>query len=164
MHKEFRCQTYQRDLRADGNFHKVPRMMAQKLWYGDPRLQWNRIVQDYCKRPLTKEEDKLIAISGIAKVFQSRMLDDAYVAGLWYNSFPLGPLWKVSDPDSITRPASYRAPSWSWASIDGGISPCNTVAAKTRACSVSIFSIQTLILLAGTQRAKLKEDRFEFVV
>lgn len=128
--EEFRCQTYPRDLRADGDFRKVPRMMAQELWYGDPHLQWNRIVQDYCKRSLTKEEDKLIAISGIAKVFQSRMLNDTYVAGLWYNSFPLGLLWKVIDPDSITRPDSYRAPSWSWASIDGGISPCNTVTAK----------------------------------
>jgi hypothetical protein len=128
--EEFRCQTYPRDLRANGNFRKVPRMMPQELWYGDPHLQWNRVIQDYCKRSLTKEEDKLVAISGIAKVFQSRMLDDTYVAGQWYNSFPLGLLWKVNDPDSVTRPFSYRAPSWSWASIDGGILPNNSIATK----------------------------------
>jgi len=54
------------------------------------------------------------------------MTGDIYLAGLWYNSLPHALLWRVLDATLVTRPTSYRAPSWSWALIDGRILPNST--------------------------------------
>ena len=97
---------------------------------------WLKIVRTYSTCGLTKPSDKLVAISGIAKAFQALSLgssvprmeskdnsgDDnnaAYVAGHWRSTFPATLLW--STRSSGSRPAEYRAPTWSWASVDGEI-------------------------------------------
>jgi hypothetical protein len=67
--EEFKCQTYPNDLRANGDFRNVPRMMAQSFEHANLHVQWNGVFEDYCKRSLTREGDKLIALSGIAKAF-----------------------------------------------------------------------------------------------
>ena len=80
--------------------------------------RWHDLVERYTKCALTMDEDKLIAISGIAKIFQSNLGDD-YLAGLWRHDIVAGLLWYVIF--GARRPDRYRAPSWSWASIDGAV-------------------------------------------
>jgi hypothetical protein len=82
--------------------------------------QWDEIVSAYTKCGLTKEKDKMIAISGIAKIFRDKMKDE-YLAGLWRCFLPYQLLWRVQDPGSTRRPENYRAPSWSWAAVEGEI-------------------------------------------
>ena len=91
------------------------------------RETWTSIVNGYSVTGLTKEEDKLVAISGIAKRMQS-LLDDVYLAGLWRKDLPFQLLWSVDDISDTAatrvrakRPRRYRAPSWSWASLDGPV-------------------------------------------
>lgn len=44
---------------------------------------WNeKIIGPYTAFSLTKAEDKLVAVSGVAKLWRSRLGND-YVAGLW---------------------------------------------------------------------------------
>ncbi|CAM1507251.1 Fc.00g068920.m01.CDS01 [Cosmosporella sp. VM-42] len=64
-------------------------------------------------------EDKLIAFAAIAKRFSGYLGED-YCAGIFRSTLPLGLLW---DPEfgSCKRATVYRAPSWSWASVDGRI-------------------------------------------
>jgi hypothetical protein len=86
---------------------------------------WSRTVQAYMRCGLTKEEDKLIAISGVAKRMRD-VLNDTYLAGLWQRFLPSQLLWRVEDSKQIDgsasyRPRTYRAPSWSWASIEANI-------------------------------------------
>ena len=89
---------------------------------------WHRLVTQYTKCALTMDEDKLVAISGIAKIFQSKLGDD-YLAGLWRRIlldellWQAGPRENESRGGTTRRPIEYRAPSWSWASIDGVITP-----------------------------------------
>ncbi|KAL1863035.1 hypothetical protein Daus18300_008191 [Diaporthe australafricana] len=93
---------------------------------------WARVVEMYSKMNLTMAKDKLIALSGIAQLMSTRILgseeDPArYVAGLWYKYLESQLLWRV-EPIFIRhnrtfhqparRPADYRAPSFSWASVD----------------------------------------------
>ncbi|KAF8852595.1 HET-domain-containing protein [Acephala macrosclerotiorum] len=89
---------------------------------------WYAIVKDYTSRYLTREEDKLPALSGIAKAFQIST-KGTYLAGVWKQDLQQGLLW-VTDYETRSilvqrvrpsRPATYRAPSWSWASIDGNV-------------------------------------------
>jgi hypothetical protein len=82
--------------------------------------QWDEIVSAYTKCGLTKERDKLIAISGIAEIFRARIKDE-YLAGLWRLLLPYQLLWRVEDPGSTRRPEDYRAPSWSWVAVEGEI-------------------------------------------
>ena len=86
------------------------------------RRTWISIVDKYSVTSLTKEEDKLVAISGIAKRMQG-LIDDEYLAGLWRKDLPSQLLWIVDGSElltdlPLTRPRPYRAPSWSWASVD----------------------------------------------
>ena len=48
------------------------------------------------------------------------LLKDRYVDGLWGNDIFRGLLWHATG--DIAEVSSYRAPSWSWASIDGRVS------------------------------------------
>ena len=77
---------------------------------------WRMIVQDYTRRALSEPSDKLIACAGLAEEF-ARVLRSEYLAGLWSDSLFEDLLW-VRSSLCLPRP-SYRAPSWTWASVDG---------------------------------------------
>jgi hypothetical protein len=79
---------------------------------------WNGVVYAYSRRAISKSEDKLLAISGIAEKWAEAMGDE-YLAGLWRRNLPVGLLW-VSNSSGEERPY-YRAPSWSWASTDNEV-------------------------------------------
>jgi len=82
---------------------------------------WYRIVEEFTSRVLTYEDDKLPAIAGIAKRF-GVAVDDSYHAGLWRQDLIRGLSWCAKDNTAICKARSPRAPSWSWASINGGVS------------------------------------------
>jgi hypothetical protein len=85
----------------------------------DPKARlyqsWYSLLWIYGPRKLTKASDKLPAISGLASIFAKR-LNDEYIAGLWRSRLLEGLLWQSL---RCRRVAEYRAPSWSWASMDG---------------------------------------------
>lgn len=107
----------------------------QPWWYA-----WTRLIKGYTRRELTRDQDKLPALAGLAKTISANS-GDIYLAGLWRGSILQTLGWQVSvyepnhmcdDPEHSTflplptkpkvqSPASYRAPSWSWAAIDAEI-------------------------------------------
>jgi hypothetical protein len=84
---------------------------------------WERLIEQYSHRNLTVADDKLPALSGLTRLFQTELkaAPTEFLAGLWKSSLPAGLLWYVTGSPPSSRPAAWRAPSWSWASIDGGI-------------------------------------------
>ncbi|KAH6889762.1 heterokaryon incompatibility protein-domain-containing protein, partial [Thelonectria olida] len=90
------------------------------------RALWYAIVERYSRLMgnLTVESDAFPALAGLASRI-SGLLEDEYVAGLWRSNMVEGLLWarKNETPDNRpVRPKSWRAPSWSWASITDEIS------------------------------------------
>lgn len=103
------------------------------------QCSWRSLIMQYSDLGLTKKEDCFPALSGIA----TQMADvrgARCVAGMWEDSLnddllwagsALGPPRSVSvDKDNsdsgqmcarISRPANWRAPSWSWASTEANI-------------------------------------------
>ncbi|OCL02676.1 HET-domain-containing protein, partial [Glonium stellatum] len=78
---------------------------------------WGRLVQDYTSRGMTRQTDKLVAISGIASIISS-LKSLEYAAGIWNGShemFVQGLLWSASKRGPRLLDV---APSWSWASIE----------------------------------------------
>jgi len=83
---------------------------------------WHSAAEDYSNRNLSFPEDKLLEISGIADQFVKDAVldvDDRYLGGLWGKALPGDLLWVCLNPRK--RPDKYRAPSWSWAAVDGKI-------------------------------------------
>jgi hypothetical protein len=60
---------------------------------------------------LTYSKDKLIALSGLARVIQTNN-EDEYVAGMWRKDLETKLIWYAYSP--IPRIPPYAAPSWSW--------------------------------------------------
>lgn len=81
---------------------------------------WRQIVNMYAECQLTREEDKLVAISGLAKTVQAALGGTPYYAGLFETSLLASLCWGTF-LGTGKRPTQYRAPTWSWASIDGRI-------------------------------------------
>jgi len=79
---------------------------------------WNCVVSIYSRCELTFEQDKLVALAGVARALKVQMGCD-YLAGMWRTELERNLLWSVGS--KFRRPEEYRAPSWSWASVDGGI-------------------------------------------
>ncbi len=84
-------------------------------------IQWQKVVSKYTFRAMSVESDKLLALSSIAKRYQSFL--GAYHAGIWEYNFLWQLRWTTSryEDDEARLTKSYRAPSWSWASLDGDI-------------------------------------------
>ena len=84
---------------------------------------WECILQDYTRRKLSRPfEDKFVALAGIIEHITSLpgFNGGAYVAGLFRNHLPLALLWHINSSAATvaSRAEKYRAPSWSWASLD----------------------------------------------
>ncbi|KAK5791068.1 hypothetical protein VI817_006377 [Penicillium citrinum] len=84
----------------------------------EAELAWSEVLADYGDRGLAFSYDKLIALAGVAEEFH-RVFGGRYLAGLWERKLAEGLLWMVHTPRS--RRSGYKAPSWSWASVDGEI-------------------------------------------
>jgi hypothetical protein len=81
---------------------------------------WKDIVREYSKRKLSHAQDKLPALAGIASKIAEKT-GHTYLAGLWAEDLLSGLLWSRDFATvPLTRP-QYRAPSWSWASIDSPV-------------------------------------------
>jgi hypothetical protein len=110
--------------------HLRPQIFAFELW--------RRIVEVYSRTAISHWEDKLVALSGIAgsmaDIIGLGQGPAEYCAGLWRPCLESQLLWKVeplfreaSNVDhpghfvhvtGSPSPSKYRAPSFSWASID----------------------------------------------
>lgn len=79
--------------------------------------RWQDVINGYTGCDLSfPDKDILYAIAGIAEKF-GQHFDHQYVAGLFHQHLPFDLLWQ----NKGERSEDYRAPTWSWASIDGQV-------------------------------------------
>jgi hypothetical protein len=89
---------------------------------------WTKIVIAFSRGALTVKEDKLPALAGIAQRMAG-LLEDQYLAGVWRRFLVDELCWSATSQTSGVlqmqpfRPTQYRAPSWSWTSLEGRITP-----------------------------------------
>lgn len=106
-------------LQAKAQYAELERFHGAKDRFSEDQMcqHWQKTVMQYTKLHLTKTTDKLPALSGCAKDI-GRFTGDVYIAGLWKSRLADGLLWVVNTPVDQPRAAKWRAPSWSWASVD----------------------------------------------
>lgn len=118
-------------------FAQVPKVPTYRLampgdmLYKHGMHDWARLIFTYSQLNLTFEKDRLPALSGMAKAFQTtsstEMKDDVYLAGIWKSMLPEALMWQAIDgaPDGLQRRCRFRKPvkdrgppSWSWMCCD----------------------------------------------
>jgi hypothetical protein len=104
---------------------RLARQLANALGTSSPFdivWEWYHevIAMDYSRRLLSFPEDKLPAVSGLARLI-ARSTQSRYIAGLWEFGLCFGLCWKVNAPAPPQRTNAYRAPSFSWASVDSQV-------------------------------------------
>ncbi|KAK7212327.1 hypothetical protein V2G26_019505 [Clonostachys chloroleuca] len=77
---------------------------------------WSEIINIYSRTNLTLESDRLPALSGIA-ARQNSITGDQYLAGFWKMGIVISLTWVCAS--RLAKRPSWRAPTWSWASIHG---------------------------------------------
>ena len=75
-------------------------------------------MREYSTTSLSHAKDKLVAIAGAAK-YLKKQHGGFYMAGLWREDAIWQLNWYVLERPLRVRPGGYRAPTWSWASVDG---------------------------------------------
>ncbi|KAF2821373.1 HET-domain-containing protein [Ophiobolus disseminans] len=109
--------------------HKVCRdasnLDSQRLPDNELYFSWSAFRITYTKCAMTKEDDMLVAIQGIAQQF-GHALGDQLVAGLWHSRLLEELCWFKLFAVKAPRP-KWRAPSWSWASGTGTTWISNTL-------------------------------------
>ncbi|KAM0421307.1 hypothetical protein ACHAPT_010836 [Fusarium lateritium] len=94
---------------------------------------WEDVIERYTNCGLTFEKDKLIAISGVARLF-AKKTGDAYFAGIWPEYWARDLFWEPAaetflesqeTPDlkhstTLAKPPPM-GPSWSWAGFRGPV-------------------------------------------
>lgn len=83
---------------------------------------WYCLIEDYSRRGLTRGSDKLIALSGLAQQAQEQT-GLQYCAGIWLDTIHTNLCWVVREEELGSRTPDYRAPTWSWASMDTAVVP-----------------------------------------
>ncbi len=98
---------------------------GSKDWWAIHRA-WLVIVHQYTRRTIGQASAKLVACGALAEAFD-RVLGSEYLAGLWRDTLLQDLLWVRMEDDRLqlkvgdSRPANYRAPSWSWAAVEGAV-------------------------------------------
>lgn len=119
----WRCQSG--SFTEQGGYKSQPETLHHDLdreIYGYSK--WETVVQEYTRRSLTQQKDKLVALAGVVEELY-RVWHDTYLAGLWKGDIMRQLLWRTDvnkdptqgiEPTRISDPQHYY-PSWSWGSL-----------------------------------------------
>ena len=100
---------------------------------------WREVVNQYTRMDLSKESDRLPALSALAAKFQAKT-KDIYLGGLWKNDLVVGFTWTTL-PGLSELPQEHRAPSWCWSSIGGPVDYSTYERAQWK-CFIEILEVQ----------------------
>ncbi|KAI5777160.1 HET-domain-containing protein [Geopyxis carbonaria] len=117
---QYHCQTHTVNIGSSIRLERhaiMPILPTPPASPDEIRYAWNKVLCAYGHRSMTEPGDKLVAIAGIAERFHRMLGRTRYLAGLWEHNILSDLLWSTRSRQP--RPAKYRAPSWSWAAVDG---------------------------------------------
>ncbi|KAF4636296.1 hypothetical protein G7Y89_g1777 [Cudoniella acicularis] len=130
-------------LQKENHRQRITSLLDGTLTFEPFREHWDEIVEFYTDTISTRPEDKLVAISGLAKEILGDS-NDSYYAGLWGKDFARTSLWYLQTPQKA-RLKDYRAPSWSWASVEGKAGHLASDSADNTSTPISqVRAIQTI--------------------
>ncbi|RDL31459.1 uncharacterized protein BP5553_09668 [Venustampulla echinocandica] len=89
---------------------------TKKKKLGEAMDKWMALVSSYSNLHLSFENDRLPALSGLARLVHDKY-GYTYLAGLWSNDLHRQLLWTIRSWRTNVRAPAGTAPTWSWASL-----------------------------------------------
>ncbi|KAK4161879.1 heterokaryon incompatibility protein-domain-containing protein [Cladorrhinum sp. PSN259] len=130
------------------------------------RQQWKAVVSFYSRTSLSFVDDRLLAVSALAKRFCLVMgrKPDEYLAGIWKNDLPQSLLWfqqnraGISESQGGAGSTVPHVPSWSWASLTVPISAVGYFDSKSTKAKVLDIDITRLSpnFFGGVEACRLR--------
>ncbi|TPX07922.1 uncharacterized protein E0L32_010377 [Thyridium curvatum] len=174
---------------GEGNGHPVLSELFSKIiessgrqsatipFGGGREPTWNQIIQKYTACQLTYEEDRVVAIAGLARVLSKRT-GETYFAGIWLEHWAHDLLWAttkervsssgldVPNTKQSTTPTS-TPPSWSWLSFSGTVRAYRygywrSDFLTTKLNSFELDDVRPLAMLTGSIISPQDSDPFTF--
>ncbi|KAF2789526.1 HET-domain-containing protein [Melanomma pulvis-pyrius CBS 109.77] len=107
-------------------FFNLKDMLLTSSESSKPKLhdKWAWVISQFSSRQLTNASDSFAALEGVATMFGDKNKLGKYYCGLWGDEFLRHLLWssdRTSSGSLHDKPAVYRAPSWSWAAVQGPV-------------------------------------------
>ncbi|CAN9244489.1 unnamed protein product [Alternaria alternata] len=118
---------------------------------------WRSIITIYTRLQLSYSTDKLVALGGLAKRFAQS--DDEYVAGIWSKTLIEDLTWLTRTLSRKPKP-SWRAPSWSWASVDGAVGFYNGDVVKPDILDVPVPRYEFFVDILKCEISPKTNDKF----
>ncbi|KAH7303634.1 heterokaryon incompatibility protein-domain-containing protein [Stachybotrys elegans] len=113
------CRSMRRSQFVPNGFPGHPSLRL--VWPEDKELDWWAINQNYSKTKLTFGSDRLPALAGVA-FRQHQVTKEQYLAGMWKETLVSHLAWRLSHHHGPLKRPEWRAPTWSWTSIDSATS------------------------------------------
>ena len=85
---------------------------------------WRKLVAEYSACQMTMPGDKLVAVAGIVEQLDTlfpNTLSYNYYCGIFNTDIERSILWYSNQAPKPLQKHLYRAPTWSWASVDGSL-------------------------------------------
>ncbi|USP72888.1 HET-domain-containing protein [Curvularia clavata] len=113
------------DMGLKSSLEMIRREAKAGLQYEDWSPFWWRIVREYTASNLTFNSDKWNAIAALAKqaekVINKSSTPNRLFFGLWGRNLTEELMWKIRKPGKRIDPAEFKAPTWSWLSVDAAV-------------------------------------------
>ena len=152
----FKNRTLRRDASSDATRQKAQEVVDEDdsedeeiVSHRNLLSQWIEMYEDYTRRQITYDSDRIPAFAGIAEEYQS-LICKPYVAGIWDIWIERQLLWRTKNPSITSRFVPNSAPSWSWLSIKGDM------------VGPDLNSKQLLVSKVHTMEATLKDPKLPF--
>lgn len=126
---------------------------ASLMIFGD----WLAFIELYSLSEFTLQTDRLTALSSIARCVATERFGHRYYAGIWESHLSRCLSWRSSAPCSArTREKCLTiAPSWSWASVPGGIEYRTRRFGAHSEALAEIIDVQAVLAEASNQYGNL---------
>ncbi|KAL7805926.1 heterokaryon incompatibility domain-containing protein [Trichoderma gracile] len=129
----------------------LDRRISARLPLDELKYKWYaEIMTGYSATSLTFANDRLLAVSAVAKQFCAAMQRNPskYLAGIWEDDLPASLLWSEdhrqrmggTEPPAKIIAEMKNAPSWSWASI---LAPVSCTLPTHQKAAAEVLGIQT---------------------
>lgn len=115
---------------------------------------WFDIVSRYSELALSVVGDKLVALAGVAERIIAARSGEEYLAGLWRSTFLSDFLWHLDYLRARPQLPEFRAPTWSWASVEDKVRGWNWMVLRNAEISFMASLVDVTIITHPKDRHK----------
>lgn len=154
-HRPFNIKTREHRAQRESDSHTMRPPIFDDAW------KW--MIGEYSNCNLSfPHKDKLTALSGLAQRLCT-LWDDEYIAGFFKSDILWHTLWERYGKATKCAQGPYRAPSWSWASMDGAVIMANYGTGSEGQLMASVINAEAILVDESNPWGAIKAAKLTLV-